>query len=207
MQLDFQAAGLKGENLPALPYQFSNQGEVNGTLGAMGFAAAQREAGAVQERRVRAAARLYADALAGRVDPFLVKEAMRPKNEWAVAHLIEKYPGLYGDPGGRNLLGLRETMSVTDYQSLFVDVLDRMYYGFYNAYPIPNKGLVKIHTLRDFRIVSRYLLDGVVTPLTAMDAAAPPPQRALYGPTPQDGATYGPTTSTAPIQYQPNTLP
>ena len=55
MQLDFQAAGLKGENLPALPYQFSNQGEVNGTLGAMGFAAAQREAGAVQERRVRAA--------------------------------------------------------------------------------------------------------------------------------------------------------
>jgi hypothetical protein len=36
-----------------------------------------------------------------------------------------------------------------------------------------------------------------------MDAAAPPPQRALFGPVPQDGSTYGPGTSTAPIQYQP----
>jgi hypothetical protein len=98
------------------------------------------------------------------------------------------------------MVGLRETMSVTDYQALFVDVLDRIYYGYYNAYPIANLPLVRRHPLRDFRLVSRYLLDGAVTPLTKMDPAAPIPQRALIGPNPQDGS---PATTTAPIQYQP----
>ena len=149
--------------------------------------------------KVREATRLYADVLQGRLDPVFLREAVFPRNEVFVQFLAEKYPGIYGDPGGR-MLGLRETMSVTDYQALYVDVLDRMYYGFYNGYPIINKPLVKVHALRDFRVVSRYLLDGVVTPFTSMDAAAPPPQRALLGPTPQDGS---PATSTAPIQYQP----
>lgn len=150
-------------------------------------------------RRVLEAARLYADVCNGKIDPFFWREALQPTHEITVRYLAEKYPYLYGDPGGR-MLGLRETMSVTDYQALFVDVLDRIYYGYYNAYPIVNKPLCKIHPLRDFRVVSRYLLDGVVTPFTAMDAAAPPPQRALIGPNPQDGS---PATSTAPTQYQP----
>jgi hypothetical protein len=151
------------------------------------------------DKKVLEAARLYADVLQGRLDPVFLREAVFPRNEVFVNFLAERYPGLYGDPGGRQL-GLRETMSFTDYQALYVDVLDRMYYGYYNAYPIVNKPLVKVHQLRDFRLVSRYLLDGVVTPFTAMDAAAPPPQRALIGPNPQDGS---PATSTAPIQYQP----
>ena len=168
-----------------------------------GFAAARRQANAAHKRRVSEAARLYADVLSGRANPILLQEAMAPKTDYIVEHLRREYPGLYLDSNGR-MLGLRETMSVTDYQALYVDVLDRMYYGFYSAYPIVNKSLVKMHTLRDFRLVSRYLLDGAVTPFTAMDAAAPPPQRALLGPAPQDGSV-PPTfsTSTAPIQYQP----
>lgn len=169
--------------------------------GMEGFAPARRQYSTWHEKRVLEAARLYADALQGRVEPWLLKQAMFPTEEFAVNHLMEKYPGIYGDPGGR-ALGLRETMSVTDYQSLFVDVLDRMYYGFYSAFPIVNKGLVKVTNLRDFRIVKRYMLDGVVTPLTKMDAAAPPPQRSLVGPSPQDG-TY-PATNTAATQYQPD---
>jgi len=149
--------------------------------------------------RVAAAAKLYSDVLSGREDAVIFREAMTPTREIFVRYIAEKYPGVYGDPGGRQL-GLRETMSVTDYQALFVDVLDRLYYGFYNAYPIVNKPLVKVHPLRDFRVVKRYLLDGVVTPFTAMDAAAPPPQRALIGPNPQDGS---PATSTAALTYQP----
>ena len=187
--MEFQAAGV---------YEFGKP--IQQQAGMEGFAAAQRNASASHNRRVLEAARLYADALAGRVDPVLIREAMSPRTPFIVQHLMESYPGLYGDPGGRRMLGLRETMSVTDYQALFVDVLDRMYYGFYNAYPIYNKALVKVHALRDFRVVSRYLLDGVVSPLTSMDAAAPPPQRALVGPSPQDGS---PATSTAPLQYSP----
>jgi len=162
-------------------------------------AAGWRNGGDKHNRRVLEAARLYADVIDGRIDPFLLKEAIYPRHEFAVQELMRAYPGIYGDPGGRHL-GLRETMSVTDYQALFVDVLDRMYYGYYNAYPIANKALVRINPLRDFRLVSRYLLDGVVQPLTKMDAAAPPPQRALIGPNPQDGS---PATTTAPLQYQP----
>jgi hypothetical protein len=152
--------------------------------------------------RIRDAARLYADVLEGREDPLFFREAMNPTRGVFLQYLAEKYPGIvnpdFSDRSGR--IGLRETMSVTDYQPLFVDVLDRIYYGFYNGYPIVNKPLVKVHPLRDFRVVSRYLLDGVVTPFVAMDAAAPPPQRALIGPNPQDGS---PATTTAPLQYQP----
>lgn len=176
-----------------------NPQEVESNLA--GFRAARRNAGAVHERRVAEAARLYRDALNGSIDPWFVKQAMHPTHEVGVQWLVEHYPGLYGSDTGK-VLGLRETMSVTDYQALFVDVLDRMYYGFYNAYPVVNKPIVKVHQLRDFRLVSRYLLDGVVPPLTSMDAGAPAPQRALSGPVPQDNSTY-PTTNTAPIQYQP----
>lgn len=188
---------------------WTNRGDVDAHPMLAGFGAAGRNKSQQHARRVTEAARLYADVLNGREDPFIWKNAMNPTHEAAVRHLVEKYPFLFPpDRGGRMLgtsgsVGLRETMSVTDYQALFVDVLDRLYYGFYNAYPIVNKSMVRTHTLRDFRIVSRYLLDGVVTPLTSMDAAAPPPQRALYGPVPQDGSTYGPSTPTGPIQYQP----
>lgn len=185
----------------------NDQGQLMGPEGGItshseltGFSQIRRNKNAVHQRRIMEATRLYADALAGRIDPWFVKQAMVPTEEVAVMHLAERYPGLYADPrGGNRVMGLRETMSVTDYQALYVDVLDRMYYGFYSEWPVVNKSLVKVHQLRDFRLVSRYLLDGVVTPLTSMDAAGPPPQRALIGPSPQNS----PSTNTAPIQYQP----
>lgn len=153
------------------------------------------------KRRVNEAARLYADCIQGREDPMMLREAMSPRGGIFTQYLLERYPNLYPAVNGRQM-ALRETMSVTDYQALYVDVLDRLYYGYFNTFPVVNKGLVRIHQLRDFRLVSRYLLDGVVSPLTFMDAAAPPPQRALSGPVPQDSSTF-PTTNTAPIQYQP----
>jgi hypothetical protein len=193
MDLELEYAGAVSHDVPLLS---------NPAL--QGFAAARRNADSRHNRRVLEAARLYADALAGEVDPILIREAMNPRTDFIVAHLMERYPGLYPESRNRQV-GLRETMSVTDYQALFVDVLDRMYYGYYNAYPVYNKALVRVHNLRDFRLVSRYLLDGVVTPLQVLqqgggDAAAPWNQRALIGPSPQDGS---PATSTAPIQYQP----
>ena len=168
-------------------------GEIPGNQGFM-------QAGRSNKRRVNEAMRLYCDAVVGKIDPLLLREALNPRTPYIVAELARRYPGIYGDPGGRHV-GLRETMSVTDYQALYVDVLDRLYYGYYNDYPITVEGLVRKHTLRDFRLVSRYMLDGMVGPVTAVDPAAPPPQRALVGPSPQDGAY--PTTNTAPIQYQP----
>ena len=169
----------------------------NSSPGMDGFARAGRN----NKRRVNEAMRLYCDAIQGKVDPLMLREAISPRTPYIVNELARRYPGIYGDPGGRQM-GLRETMSVTDYQALYVDVLDRLYYGYYNEWPISELEIVRKHTLRDFRLVSRYLLDGIVGPVTAVDPAAPPQQRALSGPVPQDSATY-PTTNTAPIQYQP----
>ena len=169
----------------------------NSIPGMDGFARAGRN----NKRRVNEAMRLYCDAIQGKVDPLMLREAISPRTPYIVNELARRYPGIYGDPGGRQM-GLRETMSVTDYQALYVDVLDRLYYGYYNEWPISELEIVRKHTLRDFRLVSRYLLDGIVGPVTAVDPAAPPQQRALSGPVPQDSATY-PTTNTAPIQYQP----
>jgi hypothetical protein len=166
-----------------------------------GFApAGNRNAGTAHKKRVVEAGRLYADTISGRVDPVFLRQAMSPTSPILVAALFEQYPGLAPAAGA---IGLRETMSVTDYQALFVDVLDRMYYGYYNAFPIVSKPLCKVKTLRDFRLVSRYLLDGMVSPFTKMDAAAPPKQTAMTGPVPQDGASAAVAT-TAPIQYQPS---
>jgi hypothetical protein len=189
--MDFQLAGTYNLDAP-----------IQAQAGMEGFVAARRNGDARHKRRVTEAARLYADALHGKIDSVFIREAMNPRNEVLVRHLMENYPGLYGNAHSDRILGLRETMAATDYQALYVDVLDRMYYGFYNAYPIVNKSIVKTHTLRDFRTVSRYLLDGVVTPLTAMDPGAPPPQRALTGPVPQDGNSPL-TATTAPLQYAP----
>lgn len=160
-----------------------------------------RKSGALHERRVLEGARLLRDVMAGDVDKYFLSQAIAPTNEVAYHWLKENYPAIYVETRTK-VFGLQETMSVTDYQSLFTDVLDRLYYGFYNAYPIVNMALVRQHDLNDARLVSRYMLDGVVPPLTSSDFAAPPSQRALSGPVPQDGSTY-PTTNTAPVQYQP----
>src|SRR6202041_1429676 len=108
-----------------------------------------RNASVTRQRRVKEAAKLYADVLQGRLDPVFLREAIMPRNEVFVAHLMEKYPNLYRDDStGGKLLGLRETMNVTYFQGLYADVLDPQYYGYYNACPIINKPLVKVHPRR-----------------------------------------------------------
>ena len=151
-------------------------------------------------RRSLAAAKLYADVVNGRVPRHLLSEAMRPTHEVYVYHLQQQYPGLYGD--GQRMTGLRESMSNTDYQALFVDVLDRMYYGYYNEWPIDMWQCVRRHTCMDTRIVKRYLYDGDVEPWTKVTPAAPAPQAALTGPVPQGGSVPA-TASTAALEYQP----
>jgi hypothetical protein len=167
-----------------------------------GFRSARRSGDAGHEARVVEAARLFRDVISGQTNPFFLQQAMNPTEDMAVTWLQENYPGIFPANVRRGQFALREVMSVTDYQALFVDVIDRIYYGYYNAYPVGLMPAVRQHTLNDFRLVSRYLLDGLVTPFVAEDAAAPAPEQSLSGPVPQDGATF-PTTNTAPIQYQP----
>lgn len=151
-------------------------------------------------RRTRAAAKLYSDVLSGRQPSHMLSEAMRPTHEVWVAQIASDYPGIYGD--GFRMSGLRESMSNTDYQALFTDVIDRQYYGWYNDFPIETYAIVKRHTCQDFRVVKRYLYDGIVSPFTQVTPAGPAPQSALTGPVPQGGSVPA-TASTAALTYQP----
>jgi len=152
-------------------------------------------------QRALEAARLVAGVVSGEVDPYWLRVAMAPPSDGHIAMLSEAgFPRLY--PQGQNLQGLRETMSRTDYQALFADVLDILFYGQFQAFEIFNETLCKVVDLADTRFVKRYMLDGLVEPAEFMDLAAPAPQQSYSGPVPQDGATF-PTTNTAAVEYQP----
>lgn len=138
-------------------------------------------------RRVVEASRLMADVMMCRENPLMMQEAMNPTNEVFVQYLDQKYPGLFIKEASR--IGLRETMSYSDYSALTVDIVDRMLYEYYTAAPITNLPLVKKHPLRDFRLVARYAMDGATKPfsrmpndfptLTPHGAGEPPTERSM----------------------------
>jgi len=168
-----------------------------------GYYQARRNADAFHARRVNEAARLWADVIRGALDPVFLREARCPRNPVLVEFLRQTYPAIYRESSGR-LLGLRETMAVTDYQALYADVIDRLYYGYWKAWPVVNMILAKQKDLRDFRQVKRYMYDDLSSPYLGSDPGAPPPLSALLGPTPQNGASPPtPLTSTAAVTYSP----
>ena len=157
--------------------------DVAASMQRQGFASQRmRNKSPMHRRRVTEAARAMADAMNGRLDPFLFKQLFEPTDQIYATALQERYPGLYP----RESMALRETMSYSDYSALTVDVLDRILYGYYTAAPITNEPLVKKHTLRDFRIVARYEIDGATTPWSAVL------------PAPATGSTTFPTIPHAP---------
>jgi hypothetical protein len=184
-----------------------NAAEVGAIMGHQGFVARQRQHNAAHQRRVTEAARLLVDCMTGRCDARLFSEAMNPTNYYAILELQERYPALCTDGGGRNLIGLRETMSYSDYSALTVDVLDRTLYGYYTAAPVTNEPLVKKHPLRDFRIRAIYEMDGGVAPFTRMpyDSPSPTPSGAGEPPsfTAMQQAAREVQGSTQRVTYQP----
>ncbi len=133
----------------------------------------RRRANTAHARRITEAARLIAGVATGQEDPFLLRQAFRPTEGYAVRALCERYPGLM----------LREApiggMSISDFSILTIDVLDRVLYGYYNTIGIVSLPLVKEHPLRDFRLVSRYLIDGATDPPELVAPGAEPKEKKL----------------------------
>lgn len=158
-----------------------------GDLGVSDYARSRGAAQTKHRRRVREAARLITDVATGKQDPFLLKEAMFPRHDYAVAKLLEAYPGLMlaeSSIGG---------MSISDFSILTIDVLDRILYGYYTTTPILSMPLVKKHPLSDFRNVSRYLIDGAVDPPEKVPPGAQPKEKHL---------TQEPIIQYAPAKYE-----
>lgn len=166
---------------------FSRFGSYTGSdaLAAMqaaeGFIARQRKMSEAHKARVDNFVKLFAAVASGAEDPFLLREAFTPRHEYAVIELGRKYPGV---------LRFSETMATSDFADyLTVDVLDRMLWGYWNIDQVPNMALVKKVTLRDFRQVKRFEVNGAVKPFEIHKAGVPPEERALE---PVDPITYAP---------------
>ena len=177
-----------GQGLERVNADAFNAEEVHATFAKEGFAPRKRLKSIAHEKRVVEAARLMAAVMSGEEDPYMLRQALNPSNDHAVAYLQENYPGIFRvEVGGR--IGLRETMSYSDYSALTVDVLDRMLYGYYTDAPISNMPLVKKHNLRDFRLVARYEMDYATAPFSRMPndfpkliphgAGEPPTERSM----------------------------
>ena len=59
-------------------------------------------------------------------------------------------------------MNLRETVSVSDYAALTIDVLDRLLYGYYDMAPRPEQGTGQDASLwtSGFPHVKRFMMDG-----------------------------------------------
>lgn len=138
-----------------------------------GFSPVVREKSLARQARINEAARLWVDVLDGRQDPYFLRQAMMPSSEHGFRVLTESYPRLF-----------QEAMSTSDFLALTADVLDRALLGYYSGVPIPNLGLAKKATLRDFRNRKLFFEDGMVTPFEKLGEFEVAKQRALTDNTP-----------------------
>jgi hypothetical protein len=169
----------------------NDSGDVHAHMGRNGFAPRNAPIQTREHRiRVLQATRMMNDAIQGRLDPFLYRQAFSPTNSIYINHLNEAYPGLFKATRSNDGVGLRETMSYSDYSALTVDILDRALYQYYTAAPITNMPLVKKVPLRDFRLVARYAMDGATTPWSQQ---VPPTGTPQAFPTVPHGAGEPPT--------------
>jgi hypothetical protein len=161
--------------------QYTGSEGMQAALAAEGFVQRQRQMTEAHKSRVDNFVKLFAAVASGNEDSFLLREAFNPQHQYAVVELNRRYPGV---------VRLSETMATSDFASyLTVDVLDRMLYGYWNVDQVPNMALVKKATLRDFRNVKRFEIDGGVTPFEKHKSGVPPAERAL---TPVDPIQYAP---------------
>lgn len=76
-------------------------------------------------------------------------------------------------------LNFVEAMTTSDFSYLFGDVIDRLLYANYMDYPVQWEGWAKRTTVRDFRPVKRFTLDGGQAGLQAVPERSPYPAQAL----------------------------
>lgn len=115
----------------------------------VGFRTRQREA---RETKVLAATQFISDLLTGRVPSYYLQEALTLRTPSVLRAIDTSYPGL---------IVVRESMTTSDFPNLTGDVLDRMMLGRFREWPSPWRQFMKVTTLRDFRTVDRFAVDGL----------------------------------------------
>lgn len=110
------------------------------------------------------------------------KRAANPKFREAFDRTLDLYESvLAGNPYAA--LRFKEAMSTSDFPTMFGQVIDRMVYDAYVQQPIRWDRIARRGTVRDFRPVSRFSLDGAESALPQVDELTEYPA-AKISPTP-----------------------
>jgi hypothetical protein len=91
---------------------------------------------------------------------------------------LDLYEGVIGG-NPYAALKFREAMTTSDFPLLFGDILDRQLYAKYQQIPVNWDRIAKRGTVRDFRNVSRYTIDGAESSLPEVDELTEYPAAAL----------------------------
>lgn len=133
-----------------------------------------------REASVASASALWADLRGGKVPSYLLQEALAPRTPAIVRAIAANYPGI---------IRMAESMTTSDFPNLTGDVLDRMLLGKFREFPSPWRRFMKVtNTLRDFRSVDRFAVDGLEGPWAAVAEGA----EFEYGSLAETAYTYAP---------------
>lgn len=130
---------------------------------ARGLSEAQRQANALRESRVASAAEFVSDLLNGRIRAYYLREALAPSSPAMVQIIEANYPGIFrrATPAEQAVMGLQESMTVSDFPLLMGDVLDRMMLArFTEVPPVWRQYIGTGRPLRDFRAARLLQTDG-----------------------------------------------
>lgn len=151
----------------------------DGSLAGNGFGHVNRSKNPRHLLRVAEAVRLLNGVRTGTVDPFFLRQAIRPTRESAWKMLCQEFPRLFS-----------ESMTTSDFTALTADALDRQLLASFLAAPQHWSAIAKKATLRDFRDVKRYGMDGASGRFDKV------PEKANFNrrsPTEDAPITYGPS--------------
>lgn len=79
----------------------------------------------------------------------------------------------------RGMLNLQEALTTSDFPLMFGDILDRQLLANYMEIPAVWRNWIKVSTVRDFRNVSRYAVDGAESTLSIVPEQAQYPESSL----------------------------
>jgi hypothetical protein len=114
-----------------------------------GYNKVNRELNARRQIQLAEATDLWAKFLAGRINPFLMREAMNPTEDFAYNELNRRCPHIFN-----------EVMTRSDFTNLTTYVLDRLMLENYPTFPKTYDIICRIHAnVKDFRIVERWVTD------------------------------------------------
>ncbi len=116
-----------------------------------GFNEVTRRMNLVQEMRFTEACKLWRDAHAGDLDPYLLKQAFQPTTEFGFKELCSRYPKLF-----------RESITTSDFGLLTSTLMNRVLLKRFPAFKDDVwSQIASYRTVRDFRALNFYYMDGM----------------------------------------------